>query len=89
MDSMTDQERRIAAGSLVVLGLTLALCAAAAATVGFEHMAARDAGVCGPLVRHCGSCHVAVGLITGALAVMTAAAQICRPRGEPAAPCPR
>ena len=55
MDSLTVQERRLAAGALAVLGLTLFACGGGATLIAIEHMA-RDAAVCGPLNGHCGWC---------------------------------
>lgn len=77
MEPMTDQERRIAAGALGLLALTLALCGVAASAVAFEHMA-RDAGICGPLTGHCGWCYGAAGLVVSALIVLASAVRTAR-----------
>lgn len=83
MDSMTVQERRLAAGSLGFLGLTLSACAAAATAVAVEHMA-RDAGQCGPLNGHCGWCYGAAGLVIGAVATIALAIRLGRTRNRAA-----
>lgn len=83
MDSMTVQERRLVAGSLGLLGLTLSACAAAATMVALEHMA-RDAGLCGPLTGHCGWCYGAAGLVIGAVATIGLAIWLGRTPGEAA-----
>ena len=75
MDSLTVQERRLAAGALAVLGLTLFACGGGATLIAIEHMA-RDAAVCGPLNGHCGWCYGAAGLIIGALAMIGLAVRV-------------
>lgn len=79
MDSMTIQERRLAAASLGVLGLTLSASAAAATAVALDHMA-RAAATCGPLSGHCGWCYGAAGLAVAALATIVLAVRLGRAR---------
>ena len=75
MNSLTAQERRLTAGALGLLGLTLSACGVVATLVAIEHMA-RDAGVCGPLNGHCGWCYGAAGMGIAALAVLALAVRL-------------
>jgi len=75
MDSLTVQERRLVAGALAVLGLTLLVCGGVATQVAITHMA-REAAICGPLNGHCGWCYGAAGLIIGAVAAFGLAARL-------------
>ena len=77
MQTVTHDDRRLLAGSLLALSLSSAAFAATAAWLAARHMAG-IAALCGPEAAHCGWCVTGAAAATAALLVLAAAARLLR-----------